>query len=109
IGLTLKRKLPLRWIADFRDPWTTIGYHQSLKLSASAAKKHSHLESEVLTNADDIIVTSITTKSDFSKITHKPIEVITNGFDQYAPQVERDKKFSIAHIGSLLSKRNPDV
>lgn len=109
IGLTLKRKLPLRWIADFRDPWTTIGYHQSLKLSASAAKKHSHLESEVLTNADDIIVTSITTKSDFSKITHKPIEVITNGFDQYAPQVERDKKFSIAHIGSLLSKRNPEV
>jgi hypothetical protein len=28
IGLELKRKLDLTWFADFRDPWTTIGYHK---------------------------------------------------------------------------------
>jgi hypothetical protein len=31
IGLELKQKLDLKWFADFRDPWTTIGYHKSLR------------------------------------------------------------------------------
>ena len=35
IGLQLKTKLDIKWIADFRDPWTTIGYHKDLKLTAS--------------------------------------------------------------------------
>ena len=38
IGLHLKRQLGINWIADFRDPWTTIGYHKALKLSNWAAK-----------------------------------------------------------------------
>jgi hypothetical protein len=38
IGLELKRKLDLTWFADFRDPWTTIGYHKALRLSNYATK-----------------------------------------------------------------------
>lgn len=108
IGLGLKKKLDLKWYADFRDPWTTIGYHKTLRLSAFAAKKHKKLESEVLNTADSIIVTSATTKTEFRALTTKPITVITNGYD-----VERvdshtlDSKFSLAHIGSFLSDRNP--
>ena len=31
IGLHLKEQFPsLRWIADFRDPWTTIGYRREI-------------------------------------------------------------------------------
>jgi len=30
IGLQLKEKLGVKWLADFRDPWTTIGYHKQL-------------------------------------------------------------------------------
>ncbi|HMK06024.1 MAG TPA: hypothetical protein VK476_00755, partial [Flavobacterium sp.] len=32
IGMKLKNVMNVKWIADFRDPWTTIGYHKSLKL-----------------------------------------------------------------------------
>jgi len=81
IGLELKQKMNLKWLADFRDPWTTIGYHKSLRLSQYAAKKHKQLESQVLNSADTIIVTSKTTKAEFQALTTKPIEVITNGFD----------------------------
>lgn len=108
IGLELKQKLDIKWFADFRDPWTTIGYHKSLRLSSYAAKKHKKFESQVLNTADTILVTSKTTKAEFQEITSKPIEVITNGYD--VENVEKqtlDTKFTLAHIGSFLSERNP--
>ena len=108
IGLELKEKLNVKWFADFRDPWTTIGYHKALRLSNYAAKKHKKLEHKVLNAADIIIVTSKTTKKEFQAITTKPISVITNGYD--TENVEKqtlDNKFTLAHIGSFLSDRNP--
>ena len=110
IGLQLKKEVNIKWFADFRDPWTTIGYHKALKLSSYANKKHKALEKLVLTSADTIIVTSKTTKTEFQAITSKPIEVITNGYDE--EKIEKqplDEKFTLAHIGSFLSERNPRI
>lgn len=110
IGLQLKQKLNVKWFADFRDPWTTIGYHKSLRLSRIAAKKHKELEFKVLNSADTIIVTSKTTKTEFQAITKQPIAVITNGYDtEKVIKEPLDSKFSLAHIGSLLSARNPKI
>ena len=108
IGLGLKQNRNINWIADFRDPWTEIGYHNKLKLLGFAQRKHEKLERDVLQNADQIITTSFTTRKEFRRNTEKPIEVITNGYD--IEKVERkplDEKFTLAHIGSLLSERNP--
>ncbi|MEZ4779469.1 MAG: glycosyltransferase family 4 protein [Flavobacteriaceae bacterium] len=109
IGMELKSKLPIQWIADFRDPWTTIHYHKSLKLSKIAQKKHEKLERKVLQAADAIVVTSPTTQRDFQQLTQKPVSLITNGFD-VAESISKtiDSKFSLVHIGSLLSNRNPE-
>ena len=108
IGLELKNKCNINWLADFRDPWTTIGYHKALKLSSFAAKKHKKLEHQVLNTADIIIVTSETTKTELQAITTKPIQVITNGYDvENIEKQQLDSKFTLAHIGSLLSERNP--
>ncbi|GGC87574.1 glycosyl transferase family 1 [Flavobacterium lutivivi] len=110
IGLQLKKELGVKWFADFRDPWTTIGYHKALKLSSYAEKKHKALEKEVLNSADTIIVTSKTTKAEFQVITSKPIEVITNGYDvEKVTKQPLDEKFTLAHIGSFLSDRNPKI
>ncbi|TYB76364.1 glycosyltransferase family 4 protein [Bizionia myxarmorum] len=110
IGLELKKKLDITWLADFRDPWTTIGYHKQLKLTKSAENKHKLLEQSVLNTADQIIVTSQVTQEEFKTKTHKPIAVITNGFDvNPVSKQDLDVRFSIAHIGSLLSKRNPEI
>ena len=110
IGLQLKKELNVKWFADFRDPWTTIGYHKALKLSSTAEKKHKALEREVLTTVDTIIVTSKTTKTEFQAITSQPIEVITNGYDvEKVIKQPLDEKFSLAHIGSFLSERNPRI
>lgn len=110
IGLELQKRAGVRWIADFRDPWTTIGYHKQLKLTDLAKQKHQALEKEVLQTADQIIVTSEVTKTEFSYLTKKPISVITNGYDRNTVAIPPlDKKFTLAHIGSLLSQRNPEV
>ncbi|MEO8933727.1 MAG: glycosyltransferase family 4 protein [Xanthomarina sp.] len=110
IGLELQKRTGVKWLADFRDPWTTIGYHKQLKLTHFAKQKHKHLERKVLKAADQIIVTSQVTKTEFSILTEKPISVITNGYDRNnVANPPLDTKFTVAHIGSLLSKRNPEV
>ena len=110
IGLQLKKDLNVTWFADFRDPWTTIGYHKALKLSNYASRKHKALEAAVLNSADTIIVTSKTTKTEFQALTSKPIEVITNGYDvEKIGKQPLDEKFTLAHIGSFLSERNPRI
>lgn len=110
IGKQLQREIKVKWLADFRDPWTTIHYFAQLPLRNSALRKHKKLEKNILAAADVIIVTSKPTKTEFEKLTHKPIHVITNGYDEKQLPKEAiplDAKFSIAHIGSLLSDRNP--
>ncbi|MEO0507589.1 MAG: glycosyl transferase family 1 [Bacteroidota bacterium] len=107
IGLGLKDKFDIRWIADFRDPWTSIGYHEKLRLSKASQQKHKELERKVLSSADQIVVTSQATRSEFENITSKPIEVVTNGYEDNPYTMALDEDFTIAHIGSLLTDRNP--
>ena len=110
IGLGLKKDNPkLQWIADFRDPWTSISYHEELKLTEASEKKHTELEGLVLQNADQLVVTSFSTQVEFRQKTSKPVHLITNGFDvrpnQESPSL--DEHFTFAHIGSLMKDRNP--
>lgn len=110
IGRELKILLPsIKWLADFRDPWTTIGYHKNLKLGKRAQKRHVDLEQEVLHTADLLIVTSPHTGKEFKLKTTKPLQLITNGYD-LTPNTKTHQpegKFTLAHIGTLLSDRNP--
>ncbi|WP_234418181.1 glycosyltransferase family 4 protein [Aquimarina aquimarini] len=108
IGKELKNQVGVRWFADFRDPWTTIGYHNKLKLTKRSKRKHKVLEREVLSEADHIIVTSFTTQKEFDAIANTPVSVITNGYDtESVIEKQLDTTFTVSHIGSLLSGRNP--
>jgi len=110
IGYELQQKVGVKWIADFRDPWTSISYHKELRLGKRAQRTHKRLEKQVLTSADTILVTSHTTKKEFQGITNKPIIVITNGYDDdYKGDAALDTDFTMSHVGSLLSERNPKV
>ncbi|WCC48350.1 glycosyltransferase [Tenacibaculum finnmarkense] len=111
IGLKLKQKLNIKWIADFRDPWTDIDYFHQLPLTEKSIKKHHKLEQQVLENADATLVVGETMKENYKKFS-KNIHVITNGYDSSKNEknnVILDEKFSITHIGLMNSDRNPKV
>lgn len=123
IGLNLKKKLPdLKWIADFRDPWTEISYYKHLKLTKIADKKHRKLESEVFKNADVTLATSYTDAENFRKNGANAF-CITNGFDVDAsttlsmteenskilPLSNSTTKFTLSYIGVLEQLRNPEI
>ncbi len=120
IAQGLKKKLPqLKWVADFRDPWTNIDFYDKLMLTSLADRKHHKLEMGVLKNADVVLSVGHTMNEEFKEMYRnaggtqlEKFQVITNGYDDEDVSktvLETDKKFSIAHIGTLVKDRNPDT
>jgi len=122
IGLDLKKKLPnLKWIADFRDPWTEISYYKHLKLTKNSDQKHRQLESQVFKNADITLATSYTDAENFRKNGANAV-CITNGFDvdvkmsnredikslNNEQQLNNAPQFTLSYIGVLEQLRNPE-
>ena len=118
IGLRLKKELGLRWIADFRDPWTEMFYYKHLGLSAAADRRHRRLEQAVLDGADKIISVSPPVAADFQARTKTPVILITNGFDEddfrtssFAPGVNTPQRprteIRLVHTGLFAADGNP--
>lgn len=111
IGLALKKQLNVKWIADFRDPWTDVDYFHQLPLTEKSKQKHQQLEQEVLKTADEVLVVGKTMKTNYDKFSNN-IHVITNGYDtenESEDRAELDDKFSITHIGLMNADRNPKI
>jgi hypothetical protein len=113
IGLGLKKQFPsLPWIADFRDPWTSIYYYKDLKIGWLADKIHHRLEKRIVQKADSVLVVSQGMKDEFDLLNPKKLNIISNGFDEddiIIKECSLDTKFSISHIGLLTPKQNPYV
>ena len=108
IGLHLKKKKDIKWISDFRDPWTEIDYFHKMPLNKKAKKKHHQLEREVLKNSDSVIVVGNTIRDQYLKETDKVV-TISNGFDTSDNKEvsHLDIFFSITHVGMMNADRNP--
>lgn len=112
IASKLKKKHHIKWLADFRDPWTQIDFYQDLLPGKRADAKHKQLEKMCLTQADEVITVSNSCASGLEEIGERPIHVITNGynFPEFdAEQVKLDTDFTIVHFGSMPFARNPQV
>ena len=111
IGRGLKRALGVRWIADFRDPWTEMFYYKHLGLTAASDRRQHRLEQSVLDEADAVISVTPLVQKDFQAKTRTPVVLITNGFDEddfpelSAP--DREIKFRLVHTGLFAADGNP--
>ena len=110
IGLGLKKEIPnLKWIADFRDPWSEVDLLDEFHLSRLSRKKHKKLEQEVLRAADVTLTVSESWVKDLKRLGAKNVELITNGYDanDFELKPKRNDKFIIGHYGLLNHLRNP--
>jgi glycosyltransferase involved in cell wall biosynthesis len=110
IGLGLKKAMPnLKWIADFRDPWSELDLLNEFQLNNSSMKKHKDLEREVLQIADVTLTVSETWVKDLKRLGGNRVELITNGYDadDFELKPKTNDKFIIGHYGLLNHLRNP--
>jgi hypothetical protein len=111
IGLRLKKKNPsLKWIADFRDPWSEWDMLESLSASGLARRIHRNLEKRVLLGADRVITISPWYVGRLELVRQRPVDLITNGFDEADfGQIQRvaTTQFTIRHVGNIDELRDP--
>ncbi|MCB9170934.1 MAG: glycosyltransferase [Flavobacteriales bacterium] len=109
IARALHRSSGIRWIADFRDPWTNIDFYHQLRLSRRADARHRALERSVLREADLVLAVGWTMAEELRMLGAKQVEVITNGSDPEDvpdPPAPVDRTFSLVHVGSLNAARD---
>ena len=110
IGLGLKRALPqLKWVVDFRDPWSELDLLDDFHLSNSTRRKHQRLEKEVLQTADLTLTVSESWVKDLRRLGSDNVELSTNGYDaeDFNLMPKKNNKFIIGHYGLLNHLRNP--
>jgi len=105
IALSLKSRFNIKWIADFRDPWTDIEYFDNLPLLSSVREKHEQLEKKVLMHSDLTLSVSSSWADHMSILGAKKIAVLTNGYDpdDYHSKSlnfkDKGTNFTIGHFG----------
>jgi glycosyltransferase involved in cell wall biosynthesis len=111
IGYRLRKKNPhIKWMADFRDPWSEWGFLDTLMAGSLAKRIHRRLERKVLQTAD--VVTTITPfyVRQFTALSGRSVHLLTNGFDEDDFRnllIQKTDKFIIRHVGIVNEKCNP--
>jgi hypothetical protein len=117
-GLKLKKKTGISWLADLRDPWTTVYYNDMLPRTGRTRRIDKKYEDAVLKNADVITVVSPGMKEEFSD-RNEHVEVVMNGFDMEDMRDENGKTggqgdfetgrmdvFSLTYTGNFKPNQN---
>ncbi|WP_373494976.1 glycosyltransferase family 4 protein [Aquiflexum sp.] len=113
IGLGLKKKTGVPWLADFRDPWSKWEFLDTLPMLDWVKKKHKKLERDVLNFADITTTISPTFQKDFEILCQRKVQLLTNGYD--SSDLPVDWKFSVSsqdtieilYTGVIDAIRNP--
>jgi glycosyltransferase involved in cell wall biosynthesis len=108
IGYQLKLITGIKWIADFRDPWTDIYYYKDLSHSMPAKWYDRKLEKKILISCDKIVTVGNVIKdlllSKSKILSDDKIEVITNGYDPSDFEgfdKGRSGRFTITYTGTI--------
>jgi glycosyltransferase involved in cell wall biosynthesis len=111
IGLRLKKKNPgLKWISDFRDPWSEWGMLLSFKLTSWAKWIHRRLEKKVLQSADRVITITPFYVKQLERLSGRKVDLITNGYDDddfKELKFQATQKFVIRHVGLVNPSCDP--
>lgn len=112
IGLYLKRKTGIGWIADFRDPWAEIFYNKELRRTKLASSYDEKLERSILLHADKCIAVSQGIAQLLSDKVEREYDIITNGYEytiDHRKEGEGSDSLNIVYTGTIAESYEPDV
>ena len=111
IGLKLKKILNIKWIADFRDPYSNWDILLNMRPSYFSKIKHKNYENLFLNNANHVIVTNSILLKEFSfHMSNNNITCIPNGSLLTKKLLSsKNNYFVISHFGLINKFRNPKV
>lgn len=107
IGRRLKKKMNVKWVADFRDPWSEVYYNQLLYRTDIIQNLEKKIEKKVLNEADLVLTVGPSMAELLKGKTEKDqrVEYVYNGFEHTAfenvPAGQKTDEFKICHIGIL--------
>lgn len=114
IANTVSSKTGVKWVADFRDPWSDIVYHQENKRLRIIDVIDAKLEKRIFKNANIILTTCHGLRSHLIKKQDLPenkIKVITNGYEPQqtiSPVNNKDDIYIVTYAGNLSVTRTPE-
>lgn len=115
IGLALKNRIPdLKWLADFRDPWSDWDVLPKLRVTRLAMARHKKLERLVLRNCDQPVTVSyrLATSLAEKSSTKSEVKVLPNGISDdkavLKQSVASEDQFIIGYFGMLNEIRDPE-
>lgn len=109
-AMKLAVKSGLKWVADFRDPWTDGFWQQDLKRTRYAIKKDTVYELSVLKNSNAVITVSQSIADLLNKKVVNKYFSIPNGYDKSDFEgfvKQRNDIFKIVYAGSLRKSQIP--
>jgi hypothetical protein len=112
IAKALAKRRNIRWIADFRDPWTKMYTFKYMNNTFLTTFLHKRMERNVVRSADAVVVVTNLMRDEFLELGPRRIEVITNGYDasDFENLLEKvEEKFTITYTGLFVKDRNPSV
>lgn len=114
VGLLLRRRRSVRWIAEFRDPWTTDASGDRHGTAALLHRLNRWMERQCLVHADVIVaVTESVGRQLAAKLPPEQrgkVVVAMNGIEELLPRrTRRDANgpYRIVYTGSFYSDRDP--
>lgn len=101
IAKKLAKKSGLKWVADFRDPWTEAFWAAELQKEGMVKKINQRLETSVLKKADAVVSVSEGVVDLLRKKAENQYSVIHNGFESANNRKVSSNKFTILFFGHL--------
>jgi glycosyltransferase involved in cell wall biosynthesis len=109
VGYKLQKELKVKWLADFRDPWTKMGYLKNVKRSKFAELIDKYYENKIVENCDILISATKLIKKDFGNL--DKIKIIRNGYIEsnfeHKPAKHKGNEFTINFFGTMPVESNP--
>ena len=115
-GWYLSKKFNIKWLADFRDPWSEIYFLQNTFRFNFAKRKDERLELQVLNTADIITTVGPGMADMLKKKMQNPekLHILYNGYDKemfegIEKQTIKNDRFTITHLGLLGDTQRLDI